>query len=303
MQEQSPQLPLVSVGMPVYNGERYVEAAIHSNLEQTYPHFELLISDNASTDATEEICRSFADADERVKYSRNPVNIGAAANYNKLVAASHGKYFRWSNADDLISPHLLERTLPVLESSPDVVIAYGRTCLINAQDETVRAYDDNLNLQSESASQRYLDFRRQLGLTNIIYGLMRRSAMQRTDLFGNGKLPAADVNFMAAMVLLGKFVEIPEVLFYRRMHELSFSASAGRDPTEREQFWRARRRPTPLPTLRAQLADVKAIVRSPLLIGEKMELLKYSAKRLVWQRERIAEDMLNFIRSSVRIGR
>ena len=95
--------PRISVGMPVYNGEAYIEIAIQSVLDQSFGDFELLISDNASTDRTEEICRDFAAQDPRIVYSRNEENIGAAPNYNRLVDVASADYFRWSNADDVLA--------------------------------------------------------------------------------------------------------------------------------------------------------------------------------------------------------
>ena len=284
---------LVSIGMPVYNGGRYLEAAIRSNLEQTYRNLELVISDNCSTDVTESICRRFAEADGRVRYSRNEKNIGAAGNYNRVFALSRGEYFRWANADDLAAPELIERTLPVLKSRPDVVIAYGRTCLIDADGGTIREYDDRLDLQHDKALERYRECIDRLGLTNIIYGLMRRGAMEQTELMGSGTLPASDVNFIEAMVLQGKFVEVPGVLFYRRMHELAFSANA--EPEKMRQFWKASASRVRFPHWRAHLAGAKGIMRAPLTANEKGGLLAFQVRRMIWDRKSLARDVVDFL--------
>ncbi len=284
---------LVSVGMPVYNGERFLEAAIRSNLQQTHPNFELIISDNASTDRTEEICRSYATMDPRVRYIRNAKNLGAAANYNRLFRLAKGRFFRWSNSDDLVSPLLIELTLPILASRPDVALAYGRTVLIDVEGNRLQEYRDDLDLQEDSPSQRFFQFYRQLGLTNVIYGLMRSSAMERTELMGTGKLPAPDVSFMAAMTLQGKFVELPRALFYRRMHEGAFSASktAGREV----EFWKASVRCASLPHWNARLAELKTIVRSPVPAVDKALLLKHSMKGWLWHRTALAGELLAYL--------
>ncbi|MGB5160110.1 MAG: glycosyltransferase family A protein [Thermoanaerobaculia bacterium] len=284
---------LVSIGMPVYNGELYLEAAIRSNLDQTYSNLELIIADNASTDRTEEIGRSFAAADSRVTYHRHERNIGAAKNYNRLHELSKGEYFRWSNADDLVKPQLIERTLPILRSRSDVVIAYGRTQLIDANGKMLENYDDNLDIQDNDTCRRYSEFYRRVGLTNIIYGLMRSSAMKETQLMGDGQLPASDISFMASMILRGKFVEVPEQLFFRRMHEGAFSAMT--TPTDQQQFWRASGTAVALPHCRAALTDLKAIVSSPLPLREKLALSAFSAKRLHWHRRILATDFLNLL--------
>lgn len=285
---------LVSIGMPVYNGERFLEEAILSNLRQTHQNIELVISDNASNDATEEICRSFAASDDRVSYVRNETNLGAAGNYNLLVDLANGDYFRWANADDVVAPALIERTLPILQSRSDVVIAYGKTCLIDADGSVLREYDDNLNLESESAYDRYRQFKQSVGLTNVIYGLMRTAAVRQTDRMGSGQLPAGDVSFMASMTLLGKFVEVPETLFFRRIHEGAFSSLNNSE--DEKQFWTGSEDGKhKAVAIRSRFADSKMIWRSPLSIKEKLFLLSFTAKDLYWHRSEVANDILGLL--------
>lgn len=288
--------PRISIGMAVYNGEEFLEQAICSNLEQTMPEFELVISDNASTDRTEEICRAFSRSDRRVRYFRNDENIGAARNFNRAFELSRGEYFRWSNADDLAEPELLEHTFALLESRPDVVIAYGRTQLIDFDGKAIEVYEDNLDLQQQSVVQRYRDFFRRVGLTNVIYGLMRSSAVKKTRLMGNGRLPAGDINFMASMILQGKFVEIPKVLFHRRVHEKAFSANP--DPEAEASFWSGTASVSKLPHWRHELANIGAVLRSPACLQDKLSLLVYSARRLSWHRDKLLRDVSSALRQT-----
>ena len=288
----------ITTGMAVFNGERYLENAIRANLDQTMPDFELVISDNASTDGTQAICREYAGKDSRIRYYRNARNIGAARNFNKVFELSRGEFFRWSNADDLVEPQLLERTSAVMRSRPDVVIAYGKTQLIDSDDAPIEIYDDNLDIQQESTVDRYRDFFRRVGLTNIIYGLMRSSAVKRTRLMGNGKLPAGDINFMAAMILQGKFVELPGVLFHRRVHEQAFSANP--DPEAEASFWRGSGNMAKLPHWRSELANVGAVVRAPISLHEKLSLLGYSARRMSWHRDKLIADTVDVFRGAGR---
>jgi glycosyltransferase involved in cell wall biosynthesis len=88
-------IPRVSIGLPVFNGEKYLAEALDSILSQTYRDFKLIISDNASTDRTEQICREYAAKDRRIRYYRNEKNIGAPKNFNRVFELSSGKYFRW----------------------------------------------------------------------------------------------------------------------------------------------------------------------------------------------------------------
>src|SRR2546425_9420098 len=93
--------PQVSVGLPVYNGERYLAEALDSLLTQSYEDFELIICDNASTDRTGEIARSYAAKDKRVRYARNDKNLGAGGNFRRGFALASGEYFRWAASDDV----------------------------------------------------------------------------------------------------------------------------------------------------------------------------------------------------------
>ena len=116
--------PLVSIGMPVYNGENFVKGALDSILAQTFQDFELIISDNASTDKTKEICQKYAAKDQRITLLCNEKNVGAAKNYNRTFYASSGKYFMWLAHDDLIATEYLERCVEILEQNPSIVLCH-----------------------------------------------------------------------------------------------------------------------------------------------------------------------------------
>jgi glycosyltransferase involved in cell wall biosynthesis len=134
---------LVSIGLPVYNGERYLAQALDSLLSQSHENLEILIADNASTDASEAICRDFAARDPRIAYHRHPRNLGAAANYNFVFRRARGAYFRWAAHDDICMPRLVERCVAALEAAgPSAVLAYPRTRLIDAEGRVLRDYDD-----------------------------------------------------------------------------------------------------------------------------------------------------------------
>src|SRR5687768_11755331 len=111
----------VSVGMPVFNGERFIEAALDSVLAQNYGDLEVVISDNASTDDTEEICRSYAAKDDRVRYFRNRINYGIAFNFNNVFRLSSGRYFKWAASDDVCAPDFLSRCVEILDRDASIV--------------------------------------------------------------------------------------------------------------------------------------------------------------------------------------
>ena len=132
-----PESPLVSVGLPVYNGERFLRQSLESVLAQTYENFELIISDNASTDGTDAICREFAARDTRIRYVRNSRNMGAAYNFDKVVELARGELFRLHTHDDIMAPPLLERCVSVLMQEPDAVLCHPEMIRIDEEDREI----------------------------------------------------------------------------------------------------------------------------------------------------------------------
>jgi glycosyltransferase involved in cell wall biosynthesis len=122
-----PSCPMLTVGMPVYNADRFLAKALDSFLGQTFKDFELLISDNASTDRTEEICREYAARDHRIRYFRNPQNMGAGWNFRRVYSLANEKYYKYAAHDDFIEPTFLEECTAALEADPGLVLAHART--------------------------------------------------------------------------------------------------------------------------------------------------------------------------------
>ena len=123
---------LVSIGVPVYNGERYLADALTAISDQTYPNFEVIVSDNASTDLTQEICEEFTRSDDRFRVVRHEENLGASPNFNYVVHEAKGPYFKWATDDDLIAPTFLETCVAALDAAPaDVALVYPKTILID----------------------------------------------------------------------------------------------------------------------------------------------------------------------------
>jgi len=212
--------PRVSIGVPVYNGGDYLAEAFESLLDQHFSDFELIVSDNASTDDTEKICREFASRDPRIRYERLPENLGAAANYNRTVALARGEYFKWASHDDRLAPTFLDRCVETLSAaSSDTVLCYPRTILIDARGAVIGEHPDRMDLTEGRPSSRFRHFMNRWGMCNPIFGLIRLDVLRRTALIGS--FVSSDVVLLAELALLGKFVEIPEPLFFRRIHEAS----------------------------------------------------------------------------------
>jgi glycosyltransferase involved in cell wall biosynthesis len=209
-------MPQVSIGLPVYNGERYVKDAIQSILEQTFTDFELIISDNSSTDDTERICREFAKQDQRIRYDRNPCNLGAAANYNRVFALSTGKYFKWAAHDDMCAPEYLAKCVDILERYPAVVLCYPRAKIIDDKGIPVKDYDDRLHLDAHQPSRRLRGYLLNPEAFHTVFGVIRRAALAKTPLIAN--YIGSDIVLLARLALVGQIYEVPDRLFLRREH-------------------------------------------------------------------------------------
>jgi glycosyltransferase involved in cell wall biosynthesis len=214
---------LVTVGVPVYNGERYVAQTIESILAQTWKEFELIISDNGSTDRTAAICKSFAAEDPRVRYYRSETNRGAAWNHNRVFELASGEYFKWQCHDDLCHPEFLEKCVAVLDREPSVVLCYSRFVRIDENGNQVRGRTHGWDpiasspvQRSGPPNERFRSLIYRGSCCEEIYGLMRSSVARQTRLIGN--YTQSDDNFLAELVLRGEFREVPEALFYYRLH-------------------------------------------------------------------------------------
>jgi glycosyltransferase involved in cell wall biosynthesis len=210
--------PSVSIGLPVYNGERYISEAIESILGQTYTDFELIISDNASTDRTEPICLSYAAKDPRVKYSRNEKNLGAADNYNRVFEVSRGRFFKWAAHDDICTPEFVQRCVEVLEKDPTVVLCYPKSIFIDEEGKPLREYIEEVDYTDPRPHRRLrtwlLD--RPGGWCNLVFGVIRSNALRQTALIG--KYDSSDYILVGELALLGKLHQLPDHLFLRRDH-------------------------------------------------------------------------------------
>lgn len=255
--------------MPVYNGAQYLPRTIESVLSQSFRDLELVISDNGSTDDTERICRAYAAADARVRYHRQPVNRGAAWNYNEVFQRAAGRYFKWAAADDVILPQMVERCVEVLDRDPDVVVCFPKTLIIDEKDYPVRSYDDGLHLDSPAPDERFRLLVRLLGECNAVFGVIRSDVLRRTRLIGS--FIGADNCLLGELSLHGRFLQIPEELFLRRDHP---KASSRNKALEAEmQFYdpRSRRRVT-MPAWRGLGEDLRAIARGPVGLAVKLRL-------------------------------
>lgn len=281
---------IVSVGLPVYNGEQYMEQAIDSILAQTHDDFELIISDNASSDRTQEICHAYMDKDARVHYHRNEKNIGLYRNFNRVFELSHGANFKWAATDDLCEPRLLERCLLVLNENPDTVLVCCNTKFVDQNGQSIDHEQPNWHIQDESRHDR-MRFAINTEQNIILFdGLMRARAIRKTPCFPD--YYGADRVLACNLAMLGKFYQIPETLFVKRLHidnSATFAADANWFP-----------KGGPLKTWRIYSGYLGLVVSSPLSTAEKLTLLRFTSKRLYWKKTHIKREVMHYLKSLAR---
>ena len=261
--------PRVSVGMPVYNGELHIEEALRSLLAQDFTDFELIISDNGSTDGTEAICREYAGRDPRIRYYRQPQNRGAAWNFNEVFRLARGEYFRWACHDDACAPSHLRSCVELLDASPpSVVLVYTRTMLLDESGQAFSTSHDELDTRGLPAHRRFQRLAERLRYANVLFGLVRRDALARTRLLG--AYESSDYVLLAELSLLGEFAEIPSYLFKRRVHP-QMSRRANRTATSIAQWFdpSQRRRIVP-PQVRLFAEYANTVRRAQLTRGERL---------------------------------
>jgi glycosyltransferase involved in cell wall biosynthesis len=207
--------PKLSIGLPVYNGEKFLQQSLDSLLNQTFGDFELIISDNASTDNTEEICRNYAAQDQRIRYYRNVTNIGCARNFNRVLELSTSEYFKWAAYDDLHAPDFVSKCMQVLEQNPNYILCHSHTFFIDEQGEFLQNYNIKLKTDSPKPHHRFQELLTK-HLCYQMYGVIRKSALNKIPpMGGHGN---ADGIFLLRLGMIGQFYEIPEYLFFARSH-------------------------------------------------------------------------------------
>jgi glycosyltransferase involved in cell wall biosynthesis len=208
---------LISIGMPVYNAQKHLSGSLDSLLAQDFRDFEIIISDNASTDRSGEIAREYAKKDPRVRYLRNYRNFGVYENFNQVFRLSSGRYFMWAGAHDLWSPRFLSTALTRLEENKSAVLCYGITQLIDGN-KTEKGYTtDYLDTTGLSIIDGFLKVLWAQTYCNAVYGLIRSDILSQTRLFINSI--SADNLLLIELSLRGSFIQLPEVLYFRRQGE------------------------------------------------------------------------------------
>ena len=223
--------------------------------------------------------------------------MGATGNFRRCWELAKGEFFRWTPSDDLVSPNLLERAVEILDRDPSVFVAYPRTKLIDGDGSPIGDFEENLHLMQDSPSERWKGVHRNLRLGNLHYGLNRADKFRKTGLLRNYN--GGDLPLIAEMALYGKFFEIPDAFFYRRMHE--GASSAMKNCTDQMAFFDPKQRNKVVPYNWLHLgANLKSVTRAPIPISEKLRIYSYEARRVLWSRREFAVELTDAIGHAAR---
>lgn len=277
-----PHVPRVSIGVPVFNGEAFIETALRSLLTQTYTDIEVVISDNASTDRTEEICRRIAAEDSRVRYSRASANRGLVWNHRRALAMARGEFFMFAPHDDWFAPSYVEAAVQALDADPEVSFAHAVTVLVDEDGTEIGRELTRQRMQDPSPSIRFWDMLTVQGGINW-YGLARRRLMQRIGRYE--ALPRSERIVLAELALWGPFALLPAGLYFRRIHAGQATALRRDRKSELRRLdpakahgWRAT---TPAMLVEYVLLFAGAVLRSPLSARERVRTFGYLARWVV----------------------
>ncbi len=208
-------MPRLSIGLPVYNGEGYIGEAFEALLGQTYEDFELIVSDNASTDGTSEICLRYARQDQRIRYIRQEHNIGLMPNHTFLIQQARGELFKSAAHDDLYARDLLERCVQALDEDPDAVLAHAWTAVIDSAGRVVGTPGPGVGLDAPRAADRFRNVLYE-GCHDYEYAVIRTQALRRVKPQASYHL--ADRMFTTELALHGRFLQVEDWLYFRREH-------------------------------------------------------------------------------------
>ena len=259
--------PLVSIGVPVFNGQQGLARALESLLEQDYAELEIIISDNASTDTTAEICARYARKDPRIKYFRSDNNVGGALNFNRAFELSSGQYFMWAAHDDQRQPTFVSACVEKLEQCPEAVLCAVHTqAFVDGREELLYVAHLDGYEGVHTLVERYRETLRNFPAT-AIYGIYRASALRQTKLYE--KFLGADMAMIQELSIYGDFVQVPEVLFTYNSREKWNTV----DDDYRMVFGMAKKPWWYLPFVVVLWNNGKRVVMAPIALPDKLRLL------------------------------
>lgn len=282
----------ISIGMPVYNGEKYIREALDSLLDQSFSDFELIISDNASSDSTQAICLKYVDRDLRVRYIRQSSNIGAAANFKFVLNQCIGTYFMWAAYDDKWSREWLEKAHDAIRES-GVSMAFGQIVHVDSAGEVMKhpangvsfgyAYGANSLLRR---IRFYLAYEG-MGKANCIYSLYDRRLLgplndMWSEIISGDRL--YDYTMVYECLKYGNLKQVEKVTLSKRVHgESEGSGQQGSGVGGLSQLKKSKRLFWPFPPrlIAEYLRFSTALEKTALLLFIPLKLLVAYRFRLI----------------------
>lgn len=217
--------PLVSIGLPVYNGEQFLRQTLESLLKQTYKNLELIVSDNASTDSTGAICEEYAGSDQRIHYYRNAVNCGGAANMDRVFDLSSGGYFMWASDEDYWAPDYVSSCMEVFVESDKIILAGSWSTFVDAETEEIILTDKGFSTVGLSISDRFKLHKQVIHsgtyIAAMFHGIYKRRPLSAVMPMWN--LILSDQLLLARLCFLGEFHVVPKLLMMKRRKKKSVS--------------------------------------------------------------------------------
>jgi glycosyltransferase involved in cell wall biosynthesis len=222
------EIPKVSIGLPVYNGEKFIVKKIESLLAQTFKDFELIISDNASTDKSAKICKKYALTDKRIKNFNQSKNIGAGENFNFVLDKARGEFFLWSAVDDIILPTFIEKNIKILEINPNVVCSASKMKLYGEKTISLETKSNDTNFKNKmkkiqrdfghmdtfpatgSYEKRIKEYFKNLRHNQIFYGIFRTNQIKQVNI--RNPFLMSDACIILKILKFGELSVVNEVL-------------------------------------------------------------------------------------------
>ena len=286
--------PLVSIGLPVFNGEDFLENALDSILNQTYKNIEVIVCDNASTDRTSSIISAYHKNDDRIKYHRQEINIGAAGNYNRTFELSKGKYFKWAAHDDVMHENYIEQCVQTLESDPSTSLVQS---LVGQIDEngivTTHVYTgiDDIFSDDTSICAQYRILMQKRGAWVRIFGVIRSDILKNTPLID--KYVGSDLTLLGELGLNGKVKDLDTVLFWRREHSRTSTRGEFKARRKRLAWFDTKKNSNSLslPEWRLTLEMFRSIIRQSIPLKSKIYCCKVIVGRMWIKKRLLLEDI------------
>jgi glycosyltransferase involved in cell wall biosynthesis len=283
--------PRVTIGLPLYNGQRFVAQTLDSLLAQDFKDFEIVVSDNASTDASVTVVERYVQRDSRVRLLRQSVNLGANGNFSAVVHEARGEYFKWSTCSDLCNPGFLSSCVDLLDTQSDAVLAAPRTFIFTDDPARAQPYPNDIEVRDAAPSARFIRVNQTLKLNNAMNGLIRTHALRKLDPPIDHYIKA-DLVMISCLALQSAFHIAEGAHFFRRMDPQTATSLMSVED-DRKHHYPVMSARALLPTWRLYLGWLRYIRQAPVAPAERHAAMRYVLHMGRWERASFARDLLS----------